>query len=271
MGAWSLDPLPFAAAAVALELYGQGFARLRRRRPDLATWGDAALFVSGVLVALLAVVSPLDRLAEDRLLSAHMLQHLLLGDVAPLLIVLGLRGPLALFVLPAAALRTLARVRPLRATLSFLLRPWASFAFWALAMGLWHVPAVYDAALAHPALHVLEHAVLLAAGLVVWTQIVDPARRGRLSPGARAGFAGLVFIAGMGLSETLLLAGPLYAHYAHVLDRPFGLTAAEDQHRAGLLMTAEQFATLGTAAALLLWTHAERVERELAGLPAARR
>lgn len=264
MGTWSLDPVPVAAAAAALVLYGQAFARVRRRRRDLAGRGRAALFVSGVLVALLAVVSPLDGFGEDRLLTAHMAQHVLLVDVAPLLIVLGLRGPLAFFLLPATPLRALASVRPLRRALSFLLRPSASFVFWALAVGLWHVPALYDAAIAHPPLHALEHAALFTAGLLVWTQIVDPARRGRLGPGGRAAFAAAVLVAGMGLSETLILAAPLYPHYEHVLNRPFGFTSEEDQRRAGLLMMAEQFATLGAAAALLLWSHAERVERRLA-------
>jgi cytochrome c oxidase assembly factor CtaG len=263
LGTWSLDPLPLAAAAAALVLYGQGYSRLRRRRRDLVGPGHAALFVAGVLTALLAVISPLDRYGEDRLLTAHMLQHLLLADVAPLLMVLGLRGPMSVFLVPAAPLRALARRRPLRRTLAFLLRPAVSFTVWAVVVAAWHVPAAYDAAIAHPALHAVEHAALLGAGLLVWTQIVDPTRHGRLTPGGRALFAGAVLLAGSGLSEVLLLAGPLYPHYAHVLHRPFGFTAAEDQRRAGLLMMAEQIATLGTAAALLLWSHAERVEREL--------
>jgi cytochrome c oxidase assembly factor CtaG len=263
VGTWNLAPLPLIGAAVALQLYGQGFARLRRRRRGLVGWGHAALFASGVLVALLAVISPLDAYGENTLLTAHMLQHLLLADVAPMLIVLGLRGPISVFLIPATPLRALARVRPLRRTLSFLLRPWVSFAVWALVVAAWHVPAAYDAAIAHPALHAFEHAALLGAGLLVWTQIVDPTRHGRLGPGGRAVLAGAVLLAGSGLSEVLLLAAPLYPHYVHVTGRPFGLTAAEDQHRAGLLMMAEQIATLGTAAALLLWAHAERVEREL--------
>ena len=70
-------------------------------------------------------------------------------------------------------------------------------------------------------------------------------------------------VAGMVLSEVLLAAGPLYTHYGDVLDRPFGLTQATDQRRAGLLMTAEQIATLGSAAALLFWSHVERLGHEL--------
>src|SRR5207248_3261025 len=82
-----------------------------------------------------------------------------------------------------------------------------------------------------------------------------PARRARLSAGRRAALAALALVAGAGLSETLIAAGPLYDHYAHVADRPFGLTQATDQSRAALLMMAEQVATLGVATALLLRRH----------------
>ncbi len=216
-----------------------------------------------MLVAVLALVSPIDEIGENKLLSVHMAQHLLLADVAALLIVLGLRGPLSVFVIPARPLRGLAKVGPLRRLASFLFRPSVAFVVWVVAMAAWHVPAAYDAAIDHPALHATEHATFLLVGLLVWTLIIDPTRHGRRSPGRRALLAVAVLLAGMGLSEVLLIAGPLYPHYEHVLNRPFGWTAAEDQRRAALLMMAEQIATLGTAAALLLWSHAEKVEREM--------
>jgi cytochrome c oxidase assembly factor CtaG len=146
---------------------------------------------------------------------------------------------------------------------SFLLQPATAFCVWVIAIAAWHVPAAYDAAIAQPALHAAEHATFVLAGLLVWTQIVDPTRHGRAAPGRRALFAAAVLIAGAALSEVLLVAGPLYPHYEEVLDRPWGWTAAEDQRRAALLMMGEQIATLGTAALLLLWSHAEKVEREL--------
>jgi putative membrane protein len=261
---WKLDPLPLEVAGVALALYAYAFLRLRRRgRPDHAQALDASLFVAGVTAGTLALVSPIDALAEDTLLSAHMLQHLLIGDVAPLLLMLGIRGPIAFFFLPAPLLRPLARLTALRQVLTFLLRPSVSFAVWAGSLAVWHVPPAYDAALAHPAVHQVEHASLFLGGLLLWSQIIDPTRRGRLTVGRRAAVAALALLGGMVLSEVLLAGGPLYAHYANVLDRPFGLTQATDQTRAGLLMMAEQIATLGPAAALLLWSHVERVEQEL--------
>jgi cytochrome c oxidase assembly factor CtaG len=245
-------------------MYVRAFSRLRGRgRPDRAPVLNAFAFAAGVSVGVLALVSPIDPLGEDTLLSAHMLQHLLIGDLAPLLLVVGARGPIAFFLVPATLLRPLARSVPVRRGLAFLLRPRVSLAIWAGGLAAWHVPSAYDAALVHPALHQLEHASLFLGGLLLWTQIVDPTRRQRLSVGRRAGVAALALLSGMALSEVLLGAGPLYSHYANVRDRPFGLTQASDQTRAGLLMMAEQMTTLGLAAAVLLWSHVERVGREL--------
>ena len=262
---WSLDPVVLAGAAVALALYVQALVRLRRRgRTSDASVAKGLLFAAGVAAGTLAVVSPLDALAEDTLLSAHMAQHLLIGDLAPLLIVLGLRGPISFFLLPPAPLRAVARVGPLRRLLSFLLRPAVSFAVWAGSLAAWHVPQAYDAALAHPALHVVEHATLFLGGLLLWTQIVDPARRSHLGPGRRAALGAAALLCGMVLCETLLAAGPLYGHYGRIADRPFGLTWASDQTRAALLMMAEQIATLGAAVALLVRAHVEQAEAETA-------
>jgi putative membrane protein len=207
----------------------------------------------------------LDALAEETLVSAHMLQHLVIGDIAPLLIVLGVRGPIAFFLLPPPALRPLARLAPLRRLLDLLLRPAVSFGVWAAALAAWHVPQLYDAAIAHPALHAVEHASLFLGGLLLWTQIVDPTRRTRaLTPGRRAALAAGALFGGMALGELLLASGPLYPHYAQAADRPFGLTYESDQNRAALLMMAEQIATLGVAAAFLFWRHVESLERRLA-------
>jgi putative membrane protein len=263
---WNADPVVLAGAGVALALYAQAWLRLRRR----SRRARPLLFATGIAAGTFAVVSPLDVVAEDQLLSAHMAQHLLLGDLAPLLIVLGLRGPVAFFLLPPPALRPLARAASVRRFAAALLRPQIAFALWAASLAAWHVPQAYDAALAHPALHALEHATLFAGGILLWTQIVDPAHREHLTAGRRAALAGLALVAGAALSETLLAAGPLYDHYAHVSDRPFGLTQATDQTRAALLMMAEQLATLGVAAALLLRSHVETVSRALATTKTAR-
>lgn len=257
---WNVDPVPLATAGVALVAYASAFRRLRGRgRPDHATIVNACLFTLGVLAGTLALVSPLDALADETLLSAHMAQHLLIGDVAPLLLLLGVRGPIAFFLLPPALLRPLARTHRLRHVVAFLLRPRVSFAIWAVSLAAWHVPVAYDAALSHPTIHQLEHASLFLGGLLLWSQIVDPTRRNRLTVGRRAAFAAFALAAGMVLSETLLASAPLYPHYEGAADRPFGLTLGTDQTWAGILMTVEQLATLGIAAALLFRRHVERL------------
>jgi putative membrane protein len=237
--------MTYAAAAAALVLYGQCFVRLRRRRRALAPAWAALCFAAGVGVGLAALLSPLDRLAEAHSLTAHMVQHLLLGDVAPLLLAAGLAGPLALFALPPRALRAAARTAVLRRALTFLWRPAVAVGLWIAVVYAWHVPRFYDAALSHPALHAAEHGCFLLAGLLVWTRILDRRR----SPGKRAALAGAVLLAGMPLAELLIATSPLYAHYP----------SAAGQLHAGLAMMAEQIATLGTAALLLLRAHVERV------------
>jgi cytochrome c oxidase assembly factor CtaG len=259
-----LEPLPLAAGAVAVLVYLKGFGRLRRRRPDRARLGSAAAFLAGVAVALVAVAPPVSELASE-LLTAHMGEHLLLGDVAALLLVLGLRRPIVYFVTPLPIFRALRRAR-LRRTLERAFRPRIALAVWVAALYAWHVPPLYDAAESSAGLHLLEHASFLVAGLLVWAVILDPGR----SAGRRAAFAAAVLVAGMPLAELLVATPPLYPHYDAIADRPLGLTAGEDQTRAGLLMMSEQIATLGTAALLLLWSHAERIQHVPAQPPSSR-
>ena len=262
---WTFDPVALALAAVGLALYGQGFVRLRRRAGAVhAQAWRALLFVAGVAVSLFALVSPIDAIGEDQLLAAHMLQHLLLGDLGPLLIVLGAWGALGVFLLPPPLLQLAAR-SPLRGLASFLLRPRVSLTVWFAAIAGWHIPAAYDAAIAHPALHVTEHTCFAVGGLLAWTQIVDPARRRRLSVGQRAMFAFAMLLASGLLAEVLVATHPLYPHYVDVRERPFGWSAGQDQSKAALLMMAEQIATLATAMTFLVRAHVERVAVELPG------
>lgn len=206
-------------------------------------------------------MSPLDEIAENELLSAHMLQHVILGDLAPALAVVALRGPLLFFVLPKAALRALARLGGLRTLLSLLLHPLGSFGFWVGALALWHLPPAYDFALRHPLAHDAEHASFVVGGVLVWSQLVDPARRRVLGTTGRLLFLLAVFACGQALATTLVAApDPIYASYAHKGHGRFGLSPSADQDYAGFVMMAEQLLTLGTCAALLLRRHLRQLE-----------
>ena len=206
--------------------------------------GRSLLALAAVLVGVVSLLGPLDGWAE-RGLSAHMLQHVLIGDLAPLLLVLAVRGS------------DLARLLPPR--LAFVL-PWAdrlfrpapAFAIWAAAMGIWHIPFMYDLALEQERVHAFEHGCFMVGGLLVWTQLLDPARRGLLRGWRRFGYAMALLVAAQALANTLVLSyRPLYDAYA-ATRRPLGLSAVGDQDAAAVVMMVEQVLTLGTAALLLL-------------------
>jgi putative membrane protein len=263
--AWEPSPAVLAGAALALVLFGQGWVRLRRRgRADLAGVGRALLFTAAVAIGTLALVSPLDAVAEEYLLSAHMLEHVVIGDAAVALAVVALRGPLVFFLVPGVLLRPLARMVPLRSALRFLLRPKVSFAAWAGVLAGWHYPPAYDYVLDHRAAHDLQHVTFVLVGVLVWTQLVDPARRQELRRSGRIALAVALFACGQILSDVLIFSfDPLYRAYAAQDERLLGLTPLADQRLAGIVMMVEQAVTLGTCVALLLVAaHREVVRRE---------
>jgi len=191
--------------------------------------------------------------ADRYLLSAHMLEHVLIGDAAPALLLLALRGPLLFFFLAPDLFPGIAHFAPLRRLGSFLLRPWVAVAAWALVMAAWHLPAAYDYTLTHQAVHDLEHTCFFIAGALVWWQLIDPARQHRLSRGARLGLAAVVFWLGSVLSDVLIFSfHPLYPAYAAQPVRLLGLKPVLDQQLAGLVMTGEQLLSLGTCCLVLL-------------------
>jgi len=242
--------LPVVVAVFAALLFGQAVVRLRRRgRADLAGWDRIALFALGLAVTLFALVGPLDHVADSRLLSAHMGQHVLIGDLGPALMMVALRGPLLVFFLPAPVLAPIARNAHVRAVLGALLRPRVAFGLWAANLAIWHVPYLYDAALAHQWLHDFEHLSWTICGVLVWTLLVDPGSHKRLTVGGRVALAAALFAAGQILTDVLVFSfTPLYSYYHGA----YGLSALADQQISGLVMMGEQLLTLGTCVALLL-------------------
>jgi putative membrane protein len=247
---WTAPPAVFAAIGLACLLFGQGWLRLRRRgRPDLASWSRVALFGAGIFVVLMGLISPIDTIGENHLLWVHMLQHVLIGDAAIVLVVLAVRGPLLVFMLPPCILRPIARDRDVRAVLSFLLRPRVAFGLWALNLAVWHIPRLYIDALLHPYVHDLEHACWMLAGLLVWTLLIDPGSHKRLTTGGRVALAAAMFAAGQALTDLLVFSfHPLYPLYRGA----YGFSARTDQQLAGVVMMVEQLVVLGTFAFLVL-------------------
>jgi cytochrome c oxidase assembly factor CtaG len=182
----------------------------------------------------------------------------IIGDLGPALMVTAVRGPLLVFLLPAAVLAPLARSRGLRAVLSTLLRPRVAFSLWAANLAIWHIPYLYDLALEHERLHNFEHVCWVFCGILVWTLLVDPGSHRRLTVAGRVALAASMFAAGQILTDVLVFSfTPLYPFYHGA----YGVSALTDQQLSGIVMMVEQLVTLGTCVALLLrprWHRAGR-------------
>ena len=149
------------------------------------------------------------QLLDDTRLQWHMAQHLALGDVGPLLLLLGLTG---------RALAPLLALRPVRA-LRGLAHPAVALPLWAVDLAVWHVPRLYDAAEAHPALHAAEHLCFFACGLAMWAPVVEtlpaPAWFGAA---ARLGYVLAVRTAMIALGNVFLFSGSAL-YYGSVADQ----------------------------------------------------
>jgi cytochrome c oxidase assembly factor CtaG len=246
-GAWDLHAAPVIFVLIAAALFVPAFARVRRHDRARAPWTRAALFIGGLVVMAGPLVSPLNRAGERYLLSAHMLEHVLLADAGAALLVLSVRGPIASALLPRPA------PAPLRAAGASVMRPPVTIVVWTVGVSVWHIPALYDRALAHPALHDLEHLTFVLVGLLAWTQLIDPAGSGRLGIPGRLAFTVAMFFAGQVLSDALVFS--FHAYYQAYADQPgrlLGLSPLTDQRLAGIVMALEQLLTLGTCFVVLL-------------------
>lgn len=214
------------AFAVSI-LYGRRALTLARRGRGISPWRILS-FYAGIAILVAALVSPLDSLGEERLFYAHMVQHLAIGEVAPLFILVGLSGPI---VRPLLAWRPLQRLR-------WLMYPLVALPLWALNLYLWHLPAFYEAALESPALHVFEHACFFAAGFAMWGALLEPLPGpGWFGSAAKAGYVLVVRALGCAiLGNIFIWAGtPFYPFYA-VGERQSGIAALTDQQVGGAIM-----------------------------------
>jgi cytochrome c oxidase assembly factor CtaG len=235
---WLQDPAVLAPLALLAGIYIWRFRQVRRQTGGRgAGLAQAAAFTGAMIALLIALISPLDGLGEDYLFSGHMVQHLLLGDIAPLLLLLALSR-----VIMRPATR---RLMSVERALGPLANPVTGIVIWLVLMYLWHVPALYDAAIQSPLLHVLEHACFFAAGLALWWALIQPVPMRRRLTGmqplayiasAKGGLAALgLFLA---WSTTVL-----YPYY-ETTPRIWGLSPVEDQNVGGVIMMVEQSFTL---------------------------
>jgi cytochrome c oxidase assembly factor CtaG len=223
-----------------------------------------ALFLAGIATTAIALLSPVDALGEQ-LFFMHMVQHLLLLDIAPILIILGLSRQ----ILRPVTRRMLGVER--RA--GFLATPVFAITLYVATMWLWHIPALYDGALEHTGLHVLEHVVFSVAGGLYWWHILSPIRpRHRLLGLGPAGYMISTKVL-VGLLGVFLTFSP-DSFYAFYEDQPrsWGLSPGEDQAIGGAIMALEQMIVMGAVFAWLfvrMLGEADREDRRAERFPPA--
>jgi cytochrome c oxidase assembly factor CtaG len=226
---WTFEPTQLLPVALAGLLYARRARTLAARGRPVPPL-KLASFGAGLATLVAALVTPIDSIGEERLFSVHMFQHLLIGDVAPLLLALGLSGPL---------LRPLLAPKPLQ-RLRVLTHPFVALPLWAANLALWHVPRLYVAALEHSAVHALQHACFLAGGLLLWSTLLGllPGPRW-YGVGARLLSLGFVWVVGVALSNLFLWSD--HAYYApYVTDpRTWRLSPVADQRAGGGVMLVE--------------------------------
>ena len=236
---WSPDPALIGCALAGL-LYAVGLRRLWSRFGigHIVGMGQALAFWAGLATTLLALISPLDAIADD-LFSVHMIQHLLIGLLGPLLLIVGQPLVAIGYALPKRARSQLAgpahrfgrmtgfrRDSPTTASLAVGLN--------VLVLGLWHVPRFYDLAVRDPLVHDVEHLAFFASGLLLWWIVIGAGWR------ARSGMAVVyLFLAGlpMGALAALITLAPSPFYTSHLTTTyEWGLSPLEDQQLAGAIM-----------------------------------
>jgi cytochrome c oxidase assembly factor CtaG len=247
----SFDPILVLLLLLASGLYVRALRVLRRRRLRVSGWQQAAWWI-GLGLLTIALLGPPDAY-DDRLLSAHMAQHLLLGDIAAPFLLLGLRTPLLLFYLPRSALVLLARRRWLRRAFAGLRRPLVALPVYVATVYVWHWSPLFEGALEHPLLHALQHEAFLLANLLLWWPVIEPMRR---RMGGQLWKIGYIFAARMStmfLGMMFVFArGVLYAgFYGHGARE--GIAARTDQQTAGGLMMTLDIVVMVLAVCWFFW------------------
>ena len=245
---WSFDPAKLLPLVLAAFLYWRRALTLRQRGTPVPPWRQL-LFGLGLVLAVTAVASPIDRIGEERLFSFHMLQHVVLGDLAPLCIVAGLTGPL---LRPVLALSWVERLR-------FLAHPLVALPLWTLNLFLWHLPVAYEAALSSAGVHALQHLCFFTFGALMWAPVVEVLPGPMwFGTGWKLGYIVVVRLLETLLGNVFLWAGSVFYGTYERAERLWGISPLADQGLAGAVMMIEgSLVTIGALAWLFLKLAAE--------------
>jgi cytochrome c oxidase assembly factor CtaG len=223
---------------------------------QIAAWhGAIALWIVGL-------VSPVDVLA-DHLLSAHMLEHVLIADLAAPLLLMGIRNPVLAFYLPRPALVTLARTGWLRRAFRWVRRPLVAVPIYVAVFYGWHLGGAFEAAVHHPLVHALQHMSFIGATVLLWWPVLEPKRR--RVPGAlwKIPYVLGARFATMFLGMSLIVVRvPVYTGAYGFGNRGHGLTAVADQQAAGGIMICVDILTMVVALCFFFARAASDADRE---------
>jgi len=225
---WQPSIILGTIAIIALYLYAVGPLRVKYRLGEPVKTSQAIAFLLGVNSIFLVLFSPLDRLSDDYLFSAHMLQHLVLTIVGPPLMIVGT---------PDWLIKPLLRNRFIFRIAKFLTYPFVAFTLYNVNFWLWHAPLLYDATLVNETLHIQEHMIFIVFSLIYWWPVFSPLKED-LPPLSIGGQILYIFLGGMptvALGAGLTFAPPLYTPYIYA-PRVWGLSPAMDQQLGGLIM-----------------------------------
>jgi cytochrome c oxidase assembly factor CtaG len=252
VGSATLEPLQLLPLAIAAGAYAIRARSLAARETPVPLWRQLC-FAGGIALIAAALVSPAAHLGEE-LIVAHMAQHLVMGDLAALLIVLGLTGPL---LQPLLASRWLGWLRGL-------VHPAVALPLWIANLFAWHIPALYEGALTSAPVHALQHACFVGFGIAMWMALLGPLPKPAwFGNGARLGYVVVVRGAGTVLGNVFMWSGSqLYPAYEQG-QRSWDVTPLADQGAAGVVMTVEGgLLTLGLIAWLFFRWARETTERQ---------
>lgn len=260
LGGVALAPLQLGPVTLSGCAYALGASRLAGGPRAVPRWRQAC-FYSGLALIVLVLASPLGHVSEE-LFVAHMSEHLLLGDAAALLLVLGLTGPL---LAPILRYRAIDRLRSLS-------HPVTALALWSVSLYAWHVPALHDGAVRHAGIHALQHFCFIALGANMWMALFGPfPRPAWFSSSWQCGYIVAVRLIGAVLGNVLVFGGHrFYDVYAHG-EAYWNMTPLSDQTAAGaVMMVWDSVLTICLFAWVFLRSARETIERqELLELAAA--
>jgi putative membrane protein len=243
---WTFSPSVIVGVAASCVVYQWAWRRARQPgMPHPPGFGRLALFAGSMITVLVALVSPIDALSTD-LMVIHMVQHVLLLDVVPILLILSLTKGL---MRPVTR-----RLTTIEERAGFVAHPVFAVFLYVGMMGFWHVPRMYDLALEHSEIHVLEHLCFLTAGMLYWWHLLSPIR----ARTALSGMAKIVYMAVtkffVGVLGIILVFAP-HAIYPWYEDHPlyWGLSVRADQSMAGAVMALEQSVIMATALVYIIF------------------